>query len=105
MRRDSIKGKPIIIHLINIVIGIAQLILGLRIVLRLFGANETAPFVRWIYETSAPLLYPFEGIFPTANLDGTFVIEFSALFATIIYTIVGYALTRLVMMFDGMAKK
>ncbi|WP_226037902.1 YggT family protein [Aquibacillus saliphilus] len=92
------KGKPIIIHLINIVIGIAQLILGLRIVLKLFGANKSAPFVQWIYDTSAPLLYPFEGIFPTTNIDGTFLIEFPALFAVIIYTIIGYALTRLVLM-------
>ncbi len=81
-------------------IGIAQLILGLRIILKLFGANKTAPFVQWIYETSAPLLYPFEGIFPSAALEGRFVIEFSALFAVIIYSLIGYFLTKLIIMFD-----
>ncbi|WP_407270540.1 YggT family protein [Radiobacillus sp. PE A8.2] len=94
------RSRSIIIYLINIVIGIAQLILGLRIILKLFGANKTAPFVQWIYETSAPLLYPFEGIFPSAALEGRFVIEFSALFAVIIYSLIGYFLTKLIIMFD-----
>ncbi|MDC3413581.1 YggT family protein [Aquibacillus sp. 3ASR75-11] len=95
------KGRPVIVYLINLVIGIAQFILGLRIVLKLFGANEVAPFVSWTYQTSAPLLYPFEGIFPTRSLDGGFIIEFSSLFALIVYTLIGYFLTELIMMFDG----
>lgn len=99
------KGTRIVIYMINIVIGIAQFILGLRIVLKLFGANVQAPFVRWTFDTSAPLLYPFEGIFPTKALDGTFVIEFSALFAFIIYTLLGYFLTQLVIMFHRSINK
>ncbi|WP_171038245.1 YggT family protein [Aquibacillus sediminis] len=91
--------RKIIIHMINIVTGIAQFLLGLRIILKLFSANPSAPFVQWIYTTSSPLLYPFEGIFPTASLDGTFVIEFSALFAFIIYTILGYVLIKIVSKF------
>ncbi|MDC3417545.1 YggT family protein [Aquibacillus salsiterrae] len=93
------RQRQIITHMIDVVIGIAQFIIGLRIILKLFGANQSTPFVQWIYQTSSPLLYPFEGIFPTANLEGTFVIEFSALFAMIIYTIVGYVLINLVSMF------
>ncbi|MBB6454245.1 uncharacterized protein YggT (Ycf19 family) [Salirhabdus euzebyi] len=92
--------KPILIYVINVIFGIAQLILGLRIILRLFGANQAAPFVQWIYETSSPLLYPFEEIFPTHSLDGTFVIEFSALFAVLIYSLAGYFLTRAVLFFN-----
>ncbi|WP_017187312.1 YggT family protein [Alkalibacillus haloalkaliphilus] len=94
------KGIGFINHLINIVIGIVQLILGFRIILKLFGAAETAPFVEWVYNTSNPLLHPFEGIFPSTVLDGTFVIEFSAIFAFLIYTLIGYFLTSLVTGFD-----
>ncbi|MDQ0352149.1 uncharacterized protein YggT (Ycf19 family) [Alkalibacillus filiformis] len=94
------KGIGFINHLINIVIGIVQLILGFRIILKLFGASETAPFVEWVYNTSEPLLHPFEGIFPTTVLDGTFVVEFSAIFAFLIYTLIGYFLTSLVTGFD-----
>lgn len=91
-----IKATNILIYLIHTIFAIAESILGLRIVLKLFGANTSAPFVQWTYNTSAPLLHPFEGIFPSAELDGTFVIEFSALFALIIYSIVGYFLTKIV---------
>ncbi|WP_202079478.1 YggT family protein [Caldalkalibacillus salinus] len=99
------RGTPYVIYFINIVIGIAQVVLGLRIILKLFGANTAAPFVQWVYDTSAPLLYPFEGIFPTRALDGSFVIEFSSLFAFVIYTLVGYLLTQLVLMLDKTARK
>jgi uncharacterized protein YggT (Ycf19 family) len=94
------NARSIIIYLVNAIIGIAQTIIGLRILLKLFGASSNAPFVRWLYETSEPLLNPFVGMFPSPVLDGNFVIEFSALFALIIYTLVGYFLTQLVILFD-----
>ncbi|MCT8137803.1 YggT family protein [Anaerobacillus sp. CMMVII] len=93
-----LKSTIYINYLINIVIGIAQFFLGFRVILKLFGASSTAPFVQWVYNTSQSLLNPFEGIFPTTVLDGKFVIEFSALFALIIYTLVGYFLTQLIWM-------
>jgi uncharacterized protein YggT (Ycf19 family) len=95
-----LRSTVIIKYFINIIIGIIQIFLGLRIVLKLFGGSTTAPFVQWVYDTSESLLYPFEGIFPTTTLDGRFVIEFSALFALIIYTLVGYFLTHLLLMFE-----
>lgn len=101
-----LKSTVFIHYLINIIIGIAQFFLGLRVVLKLFGASSAAPFVQWVYNTSQPLLYPFEGIFPTTTLDGRFIIEFSALFAFIIYTLVGYFLSQLILMIErGMTRR
>ena len=84
----------IIAALINLIINLIEGILSLRIILKLFGAATAAPFVRWIYETSEPLLAPFIGIFPSPSLTGGFVLEFSALFALMIYTFLGYAATE-----------
>ncbi len=67
---------------------VVSTLLTLRFVLKLFGANQSNTFVRWAYESSAEILGPFRGIFPAPNLDG-FVIEFSTLFALVIYGIVG----------------
>ena len=101
-----LKSTVFIHYLINIIIGIAQFFLGLRVILKLFGASSTAPFVQWVYNTSQSLLYPFEGIFPTTTLDGRFIIEFSALFAFIIYTLVGYFLSQLLLMIErGMTRR
>ncbi|MEQ6391144.1 hypothetical protein RZN22_17810 [Bacillaceae bacterium S4-13-58] len=67
------RGTAVLVYLINTVIGIAQFILGIRMILKLLGANQSAPFVQWVYQTSSSLLYPFEGIFPSPALDGRFV--------------------------------
>ncbi len=86
----------ILSYLINLTISLVELALGLRLILRLFGANPATPFVQWVYDTSAPLLDPFRGIFPTRVLEGGFVFEFTTLFAMIIYALLGYFLIELV---------
>ena len=66
-------------------------VIGLRVILKLMGASTSAPFVQWVYETSKPLLYPFEGMFPSSHVGGVpFTIEFSALFALFAYVFIGY---------------
>ncbi len=86
----------ILTNLINITISLVEAALGLRFILRLFGANPNTPFVQWVYDTSAPLLDPFRGIFPTRTLQGGFVFDFSTLFAMIIYALLGYFLIELI---------
>lgn len=84
-----------ILFLNNLIFGFIQFILSLRVLLRLLGA-QPAPFVQWVMETSAPLLSPFEGMFPTARLEGGFVVEISALFALLIYGLLGYVIAEII---------
>jgi uncharacterized protein YggT (Ycf19 family) len=88
--------KGFIITIIHSIFAIAELVLSFRIILKLFGANKAAPFVNWVYETSEPLLYPFKDIFPSPKLNGLFVLEFSALFALLVYSLLAYVLTQLI---------
>lgn len=81
--------------LVNGILSLVEILISIRIILKLFGASTTAPFVRWVYETSAPLLEPFIGMFPSPNLSGGFVLEFSAIFGLLVYAFVGYALLEL----------
>ncbi len=69
-------------------LAVVGILLGLRFVLKLLGANASNGFVNWIYENSGEILGPFRNIFPAANLDG-FVIEFSTIFALVVYGIIG----------------
>lgn len=78
--------------LVSGIMGLVELLISLRIVLKLFGASTAAPFVQWVYETTAPLLQPFLGMFPSPNLTGGFVIEFSAIFGLMVYAFIGYLL-------------
>lgn len=82
-------------YLVSIVFGIIEAILGLRVILRLFGANPGTGFVQWVYDTSASLMAPFAGIFPTATVTPGFAIDFSAIFAMIVYAIIGYLIKML----------
>jgi len=92
--------SSIITRLVNAIVGIVQVFLGLRLVVKLFGANPSAGFVSWLYATTDPLLPPFEGMFPSPVLEGGFVVEFSALFAILIYAIFAWLVIELIEIVD-----
>lgn len=86
----------ILVSIINFLIGLAEAILGLRVLFRLFNANAANSFVHWIYQTSSTLMDPFRGIFrASATLSPGYVLDISALFAMLIYALIGYLLAAL----------
>jgi uncharacterized protein YggT (Ycf19 family) len=86
----------IIVSIINFFVGLAEAILGLRVIFRLFNANATNSFVHWIYQTSGILMDPFRGIFrATATIANGYVLDINALFAMLMYAILGYLLAAL----------
>lgn len=83
----------LILGMLNLLIAFAEGVISLRILLKLMGASTSAPFVGWVYETSKPLLFPFEGMFPSSTLNSVpFTIEFSAIFALFTYMFLAYIL-------------
>lgn len=92
----KMSDSRVLSGIIQVITTLVELLLSLRIVLKLFGANPITPFTQWIYETTEPLLTPFSGMFPSPALEGVFVIEFSTLFALIVYLLAGNLLLELV---------
>jgi len=87
----------LILSMLNLLVVYAESVIGLRIILKLMGANVGAPFVSWVYQSSRPLLSPFEGMFPSSKLDGVpFTIEFSAIFALFAYFFLGYIFQEII---------
>lgn len=84
--------------LLNIIFGAVVFLLGLRIVLRLFGANPSTPFVSWTYSVSESLLTPFRGIFPTTQLVPGSVFDIPAFVALLVYGIAFYLVASIVNM-------
>lgn len=82
--------------IVSIIFGVIEFFLGFRFLFRLFGANETAPFVRWLYDTTEPLLNPFRNMFPAPRLEGVYVVEFTTLVALLIYMLAGYLIYALI---------
>lgn len=83
-------------NLTNFFVGIVQVFLGLRFVLRLFNANTANEFVAWLYRVTDQLLEPFRGIFPVREVQPGFEVEFSTLFAMLVYAIIGVLIITLV---------
>lgn len=71
------------------------IVLGLRVFLLAFSANASTPFVNFVYNTSATFLQPFRGIFPPKAIGETGYLDVAALFAIIIYALVGWGFSAL----------
>jgi|SRR5579859_513606 len=82
--------KDLLIFIFTLV----EVLLTVRFVLKLLGANPTASFVTWIYDSTQPLLQPFLLVFPTPSVRGGYVLEFTTLFALFAYAFVGYLIEQ-----------
>ncbi len=79
-------------ELLSFIMGIVEVLLIFRFLLKLLAANPEASFVAWIYESTQPLLQPFLRAFPESSVQGGFTLEFTTLFAIFVYAFVGYLL-------------
>lgn len=74
--------------------GFIEVLVGLRFLLRLLGANPASGFVQWIYNWSTPFVSPFAGIFgQNASVTGrgvvtTSVFDWTALIALIVFALI-----------------
>jgi YggT family protein len=70
--------------------GFIEILIGLRFLLRLLGANPASGFVQWVYDWSTPFVTPFAGIFgQDATVTGagvvtTSVFDWTALIALLV---------------------
>lgn len=86
----------IVLRIIDGIVGLVELALALRLLLRFFGANPGTPFVSWIYDITSGLLAPFANMFPAPTLAGGYVLEFSTIFAMLLYALAGWLIMRLI---------
>jgi uncharacterized protein YggT (Ycf19 family) len=74
-------------QLIGLALGIVEALLLVRIVLLLLAANPDAAFSSWIYGWTAPLVAPFQGVFPNAAGSQGTVLDVAAILAMIVYAL------------------
>ena len=79
---------------IYLLFGFIEVLLAIRFVLRLFGANAQAGFAQLIYGVTAPLVAPFQGLFGTVQSDGS-VLESATVVALIVYALVAWLIVKL----------
>ena len=83
------------IQIIWWVVGLIDILIAIRFLLKMFGANTTAAFVRFMYDLTWPLVAPFHGIFNTAQ-EGRSIFEPESLVAIGIYALIGWGIVSLI---------
>lgn len=87
--------EVVISRVIWFVFGAIEVLIGIRFVLLLLGANAEAGFVKLVYGLSDIFMAPFAAVFQTDKVSGA-VFEWSALLAILIYALIAWGLTALI---------
>ena len=81
-------------RIIWFIVGLINILLAIRFILLLLGANRDAGFVDFIYGITSPLVAPFVGIFGEPTY-GRFMLDWSSLLAMVIYTLIAWGIVKL----------
>lgn len=87
--------EVVLARVVSYVFGVIEVLIGLRFVLLLFGANPAAGFVSFIYGFSSFFMYPFNAVFKTQTAAGA-TFEWSALVALAVYALVAWGIVSLI---------
>ena len=87
--------EVVLSRLVKYGFGVVEVLIGLRFVLRLLGANPTAGFVQLVYGASGFFMAPFSTIFSAQTVAGA-IFEWSALVAIAIYALMGWGIVELI---------
>jgi len=77
--------------------GAIEALLALRFILRVFAANQGAPFTQFVYGASDLFLAPFRFVFGTPSLGGS-ALELSTLLAMAVYWLFAWGIVKLLLM-------
>lgn len=92
--REPPSGSVVAQRVVWFIAGLVSIIIALRFVFLLLGANQGAAFTDFVYSLSAPLVAPFVGIFGEPAY-GQSVFEVSSLLAIAVYLLIAWAITKL----------
>lgn len=81
-------------RVVTLLFTVLEVLLLLRFVLKLFGANANQPLVSGLYQVTEPLVRPFQGIFPEPS--GPPALDLAALLAVAFFFLIAALVVALV---------
>lgn len=104
-RLELARRNSSLIWIINgvcLLVGLLEILLGLRFLLRVTGANTGNSFAQVIYDLSAPFVAPFSTLFvsPTSG-DAANIFDVNVLIAMVVYAILGWIVVALIRFVQG----
>jgi uncharacterized protein YggT (Ycf19 family) len=82
-------------QIIYLAFGIIEVLIGIRVILKLLAANPDAGFTSLMYNVTQPFVALFESVFPSAQSQGS-SLEVSSLLAILVYALLAFGIVRLV---------
>ncbi len=79
------------------ILGLVEVLLAFRFVLKLLGANAGAGFTSFIYTVTAPFASPFVSVFRASKAQGN-VFEWTTLLAMLVYYVVAWGIIKMLVM-------
>lgn len=83
--------ETVISRVVWFVFGFIEVLIAIRFVLKMLGANSKAGFAQLVYDVSDVLIAPFSTLFDTQRVEGA-VLEWSALVAIAIYALIAWGI-------------
>lgn len=78
-------------------VGLIEVLLAFRFVLKFLGANAEAGFTSFVYAVTLPFAAPFTAVFRVSKTQGS-VFEWTTLLAMFVYFIVAWGIVKLLVM-------
>ena len=91
--KPLLKGTQIVWY----ILGLLEVLLAFRFVLKLTGANPVAGFTSFIYAVTWPFTAPFNAVFLKTTVQGS-IFEWTTLLAMLVYYLVAFAIVKLFLM-------
>ncbi len=85
-----------IVNIVYFLFGVLGLLLAVRVVLHLIGANADNGFANFIYGLSEPFVALFASLLKNPVLSTTAVLEVTTLIAMLVYAIAAWIIGRLI---------
>ena len=93
------SGKTTASNIIWYILGLVEVFLAFRFVLKLFGANPSSGFVNFVYSVTDVLTSPFDKIFSVTRPETGDVVrsvfEPSILVAAVVYALIAWGIVKL----------
>lgn len=79
------------------IVGLIEVLLAFRFVLKLLAANPAAGFTNFIYTLTYPFAAPFLSVFRMSRVEGS-IFEWTTILAMFVYWLIGWGITKMLVM-------
>lgn len=79
------------------ILGLLEIILAFRFVLKLLAANPAAGFSNFIYNVSFPFAVPFLNVFRVTRVEGS-IFEWTTILGMLVYGLIAWGIVKLFFM-------